>query len=593
MLIRVLDGIRYEDTSRKYSKLYAVDSQDQEDIWQARSRAYVHLYLKVMFGIRDFYLREQYVTDGKFDGGVDGYYIDSTSRLITLIQSKFRRSEEGFEGVTVGVKDLLSMQVKRILHGEECDECGEEYNGKIKGLQRNLGNIPDLGRYSFKVVILANVDGGYSQKDLERLTDGYHSDVIDFARSYKELLLPVLAGNLFRAKDISISLDLSNKGSGSKINYSASLRGFDCDITVVFVPIIEIAKLMSDYRNSILNYNPRSYLEIAGDGVNSAVRSTVLKPAGNDFAILNNGITLICDESSVSEQSGRKHRAQLYLLNPHIINGGQTAYTLSLIYDETPEVERERVFAGQEVLVKAIALTRTERRTSHDNDKRALIDRISMATNSQTAVSYADRVSGESERLRAQAAVYDRFGVLVELKLGEFAEGVRAGYIAPQDLLERNLFMRLYFVANGNLGTGLRRRIFKERLPDNIADNALGLSRFYLALCIWRIFVKPLRRLRPAAHGQVLPKVFAGMFVVNLNDGDLEGAAGLAAKRVEELWGDFMNQGRVCKKSYVEAVTNFRKGMGEEELRMKLSRKSGHKDLGEDIEQFFSPYRIQ
>ena len=119
----------------------------------------------------------------------------------------------------------------------------------------------------------------------------------------------------------------------------------------------QASKIMSKYKNSILRYNPRSYLELEGAKVNSAITETVLSPDANEFAILNNGITIVCDESSISEQSGRLHRAQLFLVNPQIINGGQTAYTLSRIYDRLGPEKQLEIFSGKEVLVKAIALT--------------------------------------------------------------------------------------------------------------------------------------------------------------------------------------------------------------------------------------------
>lgn len=540
MLIRVLDGIRKEAAQAKHVKLYAADTENPEALWQARSRAYIHLYLKVMFGLRDFVEREAYVTDGAYDGGVDGYYIDTDAKQILFIQSKLRRSESNFESTTITAGELLAVQVRRILDGETLDACGEPYNGKIQGLQRRVGEILDLGRYSFRVVILANMDSGLTPSDLRRLTDGYDAEVFDFARAYKELLLPVLQGSLFKAKEIAISLDLSNKAAGSKISYSATVPEFDCDITVVFVPILEIARLMSEYRNSILRYNPRSYLEIVGEGVNRAVRDTVLKAKGNDFALLNNGITLICDESTVSEQSGRKHKAQFYLRNPQIINGGQTAYTLSLIYDETPAEDREALLAGQEVLVKAIALTPHDETAEHEAGRRILIDRISSATNSQTAVTFADRISGEDQRIEAQVAVYERFGVLVELKRGEFGEGVRAGYIDREDLLERTLFQRLYYIANRAFADSLRKKVVRVPFPEDMVGNPAALDRFYFAYRVWREVSGTRRSWQVRSLQEVLPKIYAAMVLAD-GQGGIAGSDSVAvAQRVQSLWPAYL-----------------------------------------------------
>jgi predicted DNA binding protein len=137
---------------------------------------------------------------------------------------------------------------------------------------------------------------------------------------------------------------------------------------------------MSKYKNSVLRYNPRSYLELEGAKVNAGITETILSADANEFAILNNGITIVCDESSISEQSGRLHRAQLFLVNPQIINGGQTAYTLSRIYDRLDPDKREQGFSGKEVLVKAIALTDRGDATTDEERRRTFIERISMAT---------------------------------------------------------------------------------------------------------------------------------------------------------------------------------------------------------------------
>jgi hypothetical protein len=157
MLVRVLDGIRSEAVGTRLAARYAIASTETDDIWQARSRAYVHLYLKVMFGIMGFEERETYVTDGTQDGGIDGYFIDTTTRTIFLLQSKFRNTEQNFENKPIEIDELLSMQIRRVLSGEDADENGVKYNGKILGLQRRVSEILDIGRYKPRVLILANL----------------------------------------------------------------------------------------------------------------------------------------------------------------------------------------------------------------------------------------------------------------------------------------------------------------------------------------------------------------------------------------------------------------------------------------------------
>jgi hypothetical protein len=512
MLVRVLDGIRREAAGTRLAARYAIASTETDDIWQARSRAYVHLYLKVMFGIMDFEERETYVTDGTQDGGIDGYFIDTTTRTIFLLQSKFRNTEQNFENKPIELDELLSMQIRRVLSGENADENGVKYNGKILRLQRRVFEILDIGRYKPRVLILANLQP-MSPEKLLKVTDGYAVEVVAFDKSYNELLYPVLSGTLFKANGLSVHIDISNKSAGTKIAYSVLSNEYQCDITVVFVPTIEIAKIMSKYKNSVLRYNPRSYLELEGAKVNAGITETILSADANEFAILNNGITIVCDESSISEQSGRLHRAQLFLVNPQIINGGQTAYTLSRIYDRLDPDKREQGFSGKEVLVKAIALTDRGDATTDEERRRTFIERISMATNSQTLVTTADRKSGDALHSQIQAALFDRYGLLYERKRGEFSDGIKDGYTSSKHIVDRVLFARLFYAANGRLGVALTKRILDRHEP-GIVEDRTKLDRFVAALAAFEVFrggkvVTSRRRFT-----DILPKVYAASVVL-------------------------------------------------------------------------------
>ena len=74
--------------------------------------------------------------------------------------------------------------VARVIDGESSDEDGNEYNGKIKQLQREISEVPDIGRYRYEVVILANVDN-LKPSQLHRLTGGFPTEVFDNERVYK------------------------------------------------------------------------------------------------------------------------------------------------------------------------------------------------------------------------------------------------------------------------------------------------------------------------------------------------------------------------------------------------------------------------
>jgi hypothetical protein len=82
-LLNILD--RIGDEAPTEFKRYHVSESDIGALNQARSRAYIHLYLKVTYGLLDFREREKQITDGSGDGGVDAYFIDRQERRVDYI----------------------------------------------------------------------------------------------------------------------------------------------------------------------------------------------------------------------------------------------------------------------------------------------------------------------------------------------------------------------------------------------------------------------------------------------------------------------------------------------------------------------------
>ena len=115
---------------------------------------------------------------------------------------------------------------------------------------------------------------------------------------------------------------------------------------------------MHRYKNSILKFNPRSYLDIHSNPVNKAISNTVKKNQTNEFALFNNGITLLSDNTNINKKISKKDQAQMIVVNPQVINGGQTAYTLSRLYEETLEMgDQNKIFLDKEVILKIITFS--------------------------------------------------------------------------------------------------------------------------------------------------------------------------------------------------------------------------------------------
>lgn len=101
-LCKVLDSLRSE--APVTNSIYFPATGNPEGLVQARSRALLHLFLKARFGLTEFADREELVTDGSQDGGVDAYYIDKTNKFHYILQSKSTK------------KSKLPLRKRRAMH---------------------------------------------------------------------------------------------------------------------------------------------------------------------------------------------------------------------------------------------------------------------------------------------------------------------------------------------------------------------------------------------------------------------------------------------------------------------------------------------
>ena len=347
-LVRTLDALRKE--APKSFKSYHPKPEDIEKLNQARAAAFIHLILKVRFGLVEFAKRHDYICDGAQDGGVDGYYIDTESRCITLIQSKFRTTEKNFEEKSIDVAELLKMEVGRISKGDATDSNGVQFSARIAAFQKKISEIRDIALYKWRVVILANLKK-INDEQIRRLLDNMEYEVFDFPRTYSELVFPLTTGTSFAPNEITIKINLGKKQQ-PQLNQDVETSLGICNVRMLYVPTIEIAKCTAKYRNALLRYNPRNYLSLSGNDVNKSIKDTIKNTTKNEFSLLNNGITLLAEYSSVTDRTGVSGEGQLIVKDPQILNGGQTATTLAMMIED-PEVG-VAAFEGKEVLLKII-----------------------------------------------------------------------------------------------------------------------------------------------------------------------------------------------------------------------------------------------
>lgn len=540
ILLGILDA--YVEKGRevpKASKKFQHTDTD-EHLNQARARAFIHLYLESHYGVGDFATRETLITDGANDGGIDAYFIDEDRRVIDVVQAKFRTNPYNFEAKDIDPGELAAVEIEKVLAGEEIAASGNKFNGRVLGLIRKISEIPNIARYRAQVTVLANVRDSHVQV-VEKIFRDHNVSIINFERCYSDLVLPLLRGEQFYGDTLRLQIDLSNKSSSPRLSAEVTTRFGVSEVTVVLVPTIEIARLMTRYKNSILRFNPRSYLEFREQRTNEGIKDSILSKATGEFALLNNGITILSDETYVNERIGARNRAQVELINPQIINGGQTAFTLSRIYEETPTENRETTFSGKEVVVRIITLPKLD-----EVKRKDLIFEISSATNSQTQVSAVDRSASNDVNREIAAKIFTKTGLLYEPRRGEYSSAIYAGQIDRIEVLERSLFTRLIFMSQGHYSVALAKRMMKS--TGGIIDRTPTDNEMEMLADLYALYVAGVGS-RVVTGGDQLAVLlaltyFAYEVMVDTNDPYDSDRISKSVAMAQDLWEDLMEYGK-------------------------------------------------
>lgn len=484
LLINVLDSIVSEASNSCDRNIYNVTNEEQAN--QARARALIHLFLRTRFWLTNCVDAEKYITEGSWDGWLDWYYIDKESKSIFLIQSKFRTNERNFEEMPVNGYDLFSMHLGAITRGEIQSPTGEAFNWKILGFQRWIQEISNIGQYKYILIFLGNISRSINSNTLNSVSGNVCSEVeiINWTDTYNKLLLPYLQSDFYHKKDFVLKIQV-NQNQSNRINYAVNVNGQSVNINLSFIPTIEIAKMMNEYKNSLLKYNPRCYVWIKNGGVNQKIRDSISQTNSNEFSLLNNWITIICSDFEYSERNALAGIATLLVTNPQIVNGGQTAFTLAKIYQEGDN----SIFENKEVLVKFISLN--EEQTPEQIN---LIEKISEATNNQTPVGLSDRKSNDINLVRLQNYLFETHGFILERKKGEFFEAISKNIISKDNIISKEDIMRLAFVISWKVSEA--RSYSNDKLFKQYPLSTTDFEDLFKCILIYRLVISQIQSTR-------------------------------------------------------------------------------------------------
>jgi hypothetical protein len=313
---------------------------------------------------RDAVAARDDITDGAGDKQIDAVVVDDEESRILIIQGKFIAASlvdgEPLREVLaawIRLQDLSALQ----------RDCNEKLKVKLEAVRKALD---EDYRVDFELITTGVLTDG-AKADLKAYSDKFEESE-EFTAGLQVVDTEVLQTRLAEAEAMELpSLDhvLSIDPERTLVT---NLGATQTILTVL--PLKECLKLPGIVDGKLFRKNVRQSLG-PNNRVNRALRGTINGDRVNEFFFYHNGITAICDEAKVNAD-----RTRLSVRGLSVVNGCQS---LSTIYSVSARVRSDEA-NGASILFRF-----------YEIPERPLADRISINTNSQSAVKPRDLRSND------------------------------------------------------------------------------------------------------------------------------------------------------------------------------------------------------
>ncbi|MCC6597099.1 MAG: AIPR family protein [Rhodanobacteraceae bacterium] len=360
----------------------ARDELNINDEDRLKSLAFVHLCVKTML---DLDIDESFdsLTDGGGDFGVDALHL--TEEIdgefgVTLFQGKYKKSLEGNSNFEQNGIEAMINAIRHIFDpSANLGVINDRLRVKVEQARSLIrdGFIPRVRAIACNNGLKWNAD---AQTAIDR--SGFGDQVI-----WEHVNHDVLVNILQRIKPVDETLRLAGKAIVEDMKFSR--------VCIGRIPVTEVAALMKNHGERLLERNIRRYLGLHGNRVNEGIRATLKSTSPENFYFFNNGLTLVCDKFTYNAlQQGD---FQVNVKNLQIVNGGQSSMT---IYKVADELEK----SGGALPASATVLVRLYELPSDNND---VVLQITHATNSQNPVDLKDLRANDAKQQQLEQSIKD------------------------------------------------------------------------------------------------------------------------------------------------------------------------------------------
>ena len=231
----------------------------------------------------------------------------------------------------------------------------------------SMGNIPSVQIY------LVNNDKQWesnAQAQIDAFLDEsiMNREIFEFIYVNHDNMLSMAT----KDKKVNCMLNFNGKFIDEELNFKRALIGT--------VSVKNIAEIMQQNHHSILKQNVRDFL--GSKGINKNIKRTLEnREDRKNFYFLNNGITIVCSNVGYAPSTNSTSTI-IKLTNAQIINGGQTSKTIQNVILDEKNIDED--FSQTSVLVRIYKVD------DENIEDKELVDKITLATNSQNAIKLSD-----------------------------------------------------------------------------------------------------------------------------------------------------------------------------------------------------------
>jgi hypothetical protein len=362
-VMTMLDRIRREILQGYYQEHYPNDGQ-RFLAWYLRN---IHLCDPV---------EARYdITDGPDDRQIDAIHIDDDTQTAYVIQGKFLGAD------TVGgepLREVLSSwaQLRDLVHLQEIGN--ERLQCKLADLAAVLDDDYEV---AFELITTAT------------LTEHAQTDLATFQRLLAESDDLTASINVVDSQELKRRYELALDQENPVLTHCVHLEGGKwLDLTIGGTRAVFAAVQLRDCLDfpgikdgTLFRKNVRQSLGLSNP-VNKGIRATIYGDKHRDFLFFHNGITAICNRMALSAQGS------LQLQGLSVVNGCQSLHTVLSCSERVKQID------DTYVMFRFYEIPQRER-----------ADRISISTNSQSAVKPRDLRSNDKRVISLKRAFEQRY----------------------------------------------------------------------------------------------------------------------------------------------------------------------------------------